>query len=73
MAKYSAYGYGKKYGGYSSGYASQQGVIDLHCHLLPGIDDGPETLESALQLARHAVASGIRHLGRHSPHACGEI
>lgn len=35
-------------------------MIDLHCHLLPGIDDGPETLESALQLARHAVASGIR-------------
>ena len=34
-------------------------MIDLHCHLLPGIDDGPETLEDALRLARHAVASGI--------------
>lgn len=35
-------------------------MIDLHCHLLPGIDDGPEDLASALKLARHAVAAGIR-------------
>lgn len=35
-------------------------MIDLHCHLLPGIDDGPENLASALELARHAVAAGIR-------------
>jgi protein-tyrosine phosphatase len=34
-------------------------MIDLHCHLLPGIDDGPDTLEDAIRLARHAVASGI--------------
>ena len=36
-------------------------MIDLHCHLLPGIDDGPETLEQALELARIAVANGITH------------
>lgn len=35
-------------------------MIDLHCHLLPGIDDGPEDLASALRLARHAVSAGIR-------------
>jgi len=34
-------------------------MIDVHCHLLPGIDDGPQTLGIALALARHAVASGI--------------
>jgi protein-tyrosine phosphatase len=34
-------------------------VIDLHCHLLPGIDDGPATLEEALEMARIAVANGI--------------
>lgn len=34
-------------------------MIDLHCHLLPGIDDGPETLDEALELARIAVANGI--------------
>lgn len=36
-------------------------MIDLHCHLLPGIDDGPDTLEQALELARLAVANGITH------------
>ncbi len=36
-------------------------MIDLHCHLLPGIDDGPETMEEALALAAHAVQSGIVH------------
>lgn len=36
-------------------------MIDLHCHFLPGIDDGPETLAQALDLARAAVADGITH------------
>jgi protein-tyrosine phosphatase len=36
-------------------------MIDLHCHFLPGIDDGPETLEQALDLARAAVADGVTH------------
>ncbi|MDD4927599.1 MAG: hypothetical protein PHF58_13990, partial [Methylotenera sp.] len=36
-------------------------MIDLHCHLLPGIDDGPETIEQSLELARAAVADGITH------------
>ena len=34
-------------------------MIDLHCHLLPGIDDGPPTLADALAMARLAVANGI--------------
>lgn len=36
-------------------------MIDTHCHLLPGIDDGPETLEQSLELARIAVENGITH------------
>ena len=36
-------------------------MIDLHCHFLPGIDDGPETVDEALALARAAVADGITH------------
>lgn len=42
-------------------------MIDLHCHLLPGIDDGPEDLPTALALARHAVKSGI-HTAVVTPH-----
>lgn len=48
-------------------------MIDLHCHLLPGIDDGPETLDDALAMARLASNNGIRkavitphvHVGRY--------
>ena len=42
-------------------------MIDLHCHLLPGIDDGPETLEEAIAMARLAVANGITE-ARVTPH-----
>ena len=35
-------------------------MIDLHCHMLPGIDDGAPTLEVALAMARAAVADGIK-------------
>jgi protein-tyrosine phosphatase len=38
------------------------GVIDLHCHVLPGIDDGPDAIEGSLALARGAVAGGTRVL-----------
>ena len=34
-------------------------MVDVHCHLFPGIDDGPQTLDAAIALARHAVAGGI--------------
>jgi protein-tyrosine phosphatase len=35
-------------------------VIDLHSHILPGIDDGPETIAGSLEMARAAVAAGMR-------------
>lgn len=34
-------------------------MYDLHCHLLPGIDDGPAELSVSLEMARMAVADGI--------------
>lgn len=34
-------------------------MIDLHCHILPGIDDGAPDLETALTMARIACADGI--------------
>lgn len=35
-------------------------MIDLHCHVLPGIDDGPRTIEGSVALARAAAAAGTR-------------
>ena len=37
-------------------------MIDLHCHLLPGVDDGARTLEDSLAMAQQAVAEGIIHV-----------
>jgi protein-tyrosine phosphatase len=34
-------------------------MIDIHCHLLPGIDDGPPTVEGAMALAKALVDDGI--------------
>jgi protein-tyrosine phosphatase len=37
-----------------------RGVIDLHAHILPGLDDGPATLEASTEMAIAAVAAGTR-------------
>ncbi len=34
-------------------------MIDLHCHLLPGIDDGPPDVEGSMAMARRALRAGI--------------
>lgn len=35
-------------------------MIDLHAHVLPGIDDGPDTLEAALALLKAMERQGVR-------------
>ncbi len=35
-------------------------MIDLHCHILPGLDDGASDLEEALEMCRIASSDGIR-------------
>jgi protein-tyrosine phosphatase len=37
-------------------------MIDIHSHILPGIDDGAENIEQAIEMAEAAVAEGITHL-----------
>lgn len=34
-------------------------MIDIHCHILPGVDDGAKTEEDSIAMARGAVAQGI--------------
>ncbi len=42
-------------------------MIDLHSHILPGIDDGAKSLDISLEMARLAVADGI-HTMACTPH-----
>ncbi|MBS4192621.1 tyrosine protein phosphatase [Bacillus sp. FJAT-49705] len=35
-------------------------MIDIHSHILPGLDDGAKTMAESLEMARHAVEEGIR-------------
>lgn len=37
-------------------------MIDIHCHILPGIDDGARDVEQSLDLLRFAVEQGITHM-----------
>lgn len=34
-------------------------MIDIHCHLLPAVDDGPETVEQAIEMAKRAASEGV--------------
>lgn len=42
-------------------------MLDLHCHLLPGIDDGPADFEASLELARGMAADDVRGVAA-TPH-----
>ncbi|MEB6212083.1 tyrosine protein phosphatase [Enterococcus casseliflavus] len=37
-------------------------MIDLHCHILPGIDDGAGNIEESIAMAEKAVSQGITHI-----------
>lgn len=36
-------------------------VVDIHCHILPGIDDGSKSWRASMKLAQDAVDDGITH------------
>jgi protein-tyrosine phosphatase len=43
-------------------------VIDIHCHLLPEVDDGPKSWDVAVEMCRIAAKDGITHAVA-TPHA----
>ena len=47
--------------------ADRPGFVDVHCHVLPGIDDGAPDIEAALALARTAAAGDVRVIAA-TPH-----
>ncbi|HMT06102.1 MAG TPA: hypothetical protein PKD76_11220 [Solirubrobacterales bacterium] len=43
------------------------GLIDIHCHLLPGIDDGPGTIEGSIAMSKVYLTAGITRVAA-TPH-----
>jgi protein-tyrosine phosphatase len=39
-----------------------QRMVDIHCHILPGLDDGADSMETAIAMAEMAAAEGITHI-----------
>lgn len=46
---------------------ASDGLVDLHCHLLPGVDDGAKTPEEALEMAKLLLSHGFTKVAP-SPH-----
>jgi protein-tyrosine phosphatase len=46
-------------------------MVDVHCHILPGLDDGPRNIELSLAMAESAIADGITHVVA-TPHSNSE-
>ena len=47
-------------------------MVDLHCHILPGLDDGAKSIEESLAMAESAIADGITHVVA-TPHSSNEF
>jgi protein-tyrosine phosphatase len=43
-------------------------MVDIHCHLLPNVDDGPTSWDTSVQMCEIARADGIKHIVA-TPHA----
>jgi protein-tyrosine phosphatase len=44
------------------------GMVDIHCHILPGLDDGAKSWDVAVEMCRMAAADGTTHIVA-TPHA----
>jgi len=45
-------------------------MVDIHCHILPGVDDGSDTWDTTTKMCRMAVRDGITHIVA-TPHCDG--
>lgn len=37
-------------------------MVDLHMHILPGLDDGASSMEESIRMARQAAAGGVNYI-----------
>ncbi len=47
-------------------------MVDIHCHILPGVDDGPSSWDLTAEMCRVAVLDGIAHIVA-TPHCNDEF
>ena len=47
-------------------------MVDLHCHILFGLDDGPKIIDESLAMAEDAIADGITHVVA-TPHCSSQF
>ena len=47
-------------------------MVDIHCHILPGVDDGACNMDEAIEMARMAYRSGVTDLVA-TPHFTGNM
>ncbi|MBR6471475.1 MAG: hypothetical protein IKS83_06735 [Victivallales bacterium] len=47
-------------------------MIDFHCHILPGVDDGAQNIEESLALAQQCVKAGVDAVVA-TPHGHGSV
>ncbi|HEX2946630.1 MAG TPA: CpsB/CapC family capsule biosynthesis tyrosine phosphatase [Clostridia bacterium] len=47
-------------------------MIDIHCHVIPGVDDGAKTVEQTAEILEQAARAGIRTIIA-TPHYSGEL
>lgn len=47
-------------------------MIDLHAHILPGLDDGAKTVEDSLQMIRQAIDAGVEVICA-TPHILDDV
>lgn len=48
------------------------GMVDIHCHILPGLDDGAQSMQDSIAMAELAVADGIEEVIA-TPHLNGDL
>ena len=54
------------------GKRGEKNFIDIHCHCLPGVDDGPATISESLSLCRALVDEGLTTVIA-TPHQLGRF
>lgn len=54
------------------GWCDKQGFVDIHCHILAGLDDGPRTIDESLALCNRLSEEGITTVVA-TPHQLGRF